>query len=212
MRRLLGAPRRELGLRFGGGLFVNKAALASESTAELAKATTTLSNYELNLLNNQIKVTCTGLQNNEAFIVGTNLFKAKSLSFTGCSSNAVNCPIEPTITTTAVRGSVVSGTPDTIKIEPVAGSTALLAVVEFTGPLCALSELPVKGNFTEILLGSWYRTGRTSTDGQRQRTEIGQRHRHIDGILRLQARRERQHLELPLSTNTWSPQSGRHPR
>ena len=94
-------------------------------------------------------MTCTGLQNNEAFIVGTNLFKAKSLSFTGCTSNAVNCPIEPTITTTAVRGTVVSGTPDTIKIEPVAGSTALLAVVEFTGPLCALSELPVKGNFTE---------------------------------------------------------------
>ncbi len=131
------------------GWFVNKAALASESSAELAKATTTLSNYELNLLNNQIKVTCTGLQNNEAFIVGTNLFKAKSLSFTGCTSNAVNCPIEPTITTTSVRGTVVSGTPDTIKIEPVAGSTALLAVVEFTGPLCALSELPVKGNFTE---------------------------------------------------------------
>jgi len=131
------------------GWFVNKAALASEAPAELAKATTTLSNYELNLLNNQIKVTCTGLQNNEAFIVGTNLFKAKSLSFTGCTSNAVNCPIEPTITTTAVRGTVVSGTPDTIKIEPVAGSTALLAVVEFTGPLCALSELPVKGNFTE---------------------------------------------------------------
>ncbi|MGA9283859.1 MAG: hypothetical protein WBV85_00280 [Solirubrobacteraceae bacterium] len=131
------------------GWFVNKAALASEAPAELAKATTTLSNYELNLLNNQIKVTCTGLQNNEAFIVGTNLFKAKSLSFTGCTSNAVNCPIEPTITTTAVRGAVVSGTPDTIKIEPVAGSTALLAVVEFTGPLCALSELPVKGNFTE---------------------------------------------------------------
>jgi hypothetical protein len=131
------------------GWFVNKAALASEAPAELAKATTTLSNYELNLLNNQIKVTCTGLQNNEAFIVGTNLFKAKSLSFTGCVSNAVNCPIEPTITTTAVRGTVVSGTPDTIKIEPVAGSTALLAVVEFTGPQCALSELPVKGNFTE---------------------------------------------------------------
>lgn len=131
------------------GWFVNKAALASEAPAELAKTTTTLSNYELNLLNNQIKVTCTGLQNNEAFIVGTNLFKAKSLSFTGCASNAVNCPIEPTITTTAVRGTVVSGTPDTIKIEPVAGSTALLAVVEFTGPLCALSELPVKGNFTE---------------------------------------------------------------
>jgi len=131
------------------GWFVNKAALASEASAELAKTTTTLSNYELNLLNNQIKVTCTGLQNNEAFIVGTNLFKAKSLSFTGCTSNAVNCPIEPTIATTAVKGSVVSGTPDTIKVEPVAGSTALLAVVEFTGPLCALSELPVKGNFTE---------------------------------------------------------------
>ena len=131
------------------GWFVNKSALASESSVELAKGTTTLANYELNLLNNQIKVTCTGLQNNEADIVGTNLFKAKSLSFTGCSSNAVNCPIEPTILTTAVRGTVTSGTPDTIKIEPVAGSTALLAIVEFTGPLCALSELPVKGNFTE---------------------------------------------------------------
>ncbi len=131
------------------GWFVNKAALASESSAELAKTTTTLSNYELNLLNNQIKVTCTGLQNNEADIVGTNLFKAKSLSFTGCTSNAVNCPIEPTIVTTAVRGTVTSGTPDTIKVEPVAGATALLAVVEFTGPLCALTELPVKGNFTE---------------------------------------------------------------
>jgi hypothetical protein len=43
---------------------------------------------------------------------------------------------------------VTSGSPDTIKIEPVAGSTALLMVVEFTGPLCAFSELPVKGNFT----------------------------------------------------------------
>lgn len=131
------------------GWYVNKTALASESPAELAKATATLANYELNLLNNQIKVTCTGLQNNEANIVGTSLFKAKSLSFTGCSSNAVNCPIEPTITTTAVQGTVTSGTPDTIKVEPVAGATALLMIVEFTGPLCAFSELPVKGNFTE---------------------------------------------------------------
>jgi hypothetical protein len=65
------------------GWFVNKAALASESSAELAKSTTTLANYELNLLNNQIKVICTGLQNNEADIVGTNLFKAKSLSLPG---------------------------------------------------------------------------------------------------------------------------------
>ncbi|MGA7704952.1 MAG: hypothetical protein WB998_08665 [Solirubrobacteraceae bacterium] len=131
------------------GWYVNKTALASESPAELAKATTTLANYELNLLNNQIKVTCTGLQNNESNIVGPNLFKAKSLAFTGCSSNAVNCPIEPTITTTAVQGTVTSGTPDTIKVQPVAGPTALLMIVEFTGPLCALSELPVKGNFTE---------------------------------------------------------------
>lgn len=131
------------------GWYVNKSALASESSVELAKGATTLANYELNLLNNQIKVTCTGLQNNEAAIVGTNLFKAKSLSFTGCASNAVNCPIEPTITTTAVRGTVISGTPDTLKVEPVAGSTALLMVVEFTGPQCALTLLPVKGNFTE---------------------------------------------------------------
>jgi hypothetical protein len=48
-----------------------------------------------------------------------------------------------------VQGTVTSGTPDTIKIEPTAGPTKLIMVVEFTGPLCALEgELPVKGNFT----------------------------------------------------------------
>ena len=130
------------------GWFVNKTALGSGSSAELAKGTTTVADYELNLLNGQIKVTCTGLQNGEANIVGINLFKATSLSFTGCSSNATHCPIEPTITTTAVQGAAMAGAPDSIKIEPVAGATALLAIVEFTGPLCALSELPVKGNFT----------------------------------------------------------------
>jgi hypothetical protein len=130
------------------GWFVNKTALGAGSSAELAKGTTTVSVYELNLLNGQIKVTCTGLQNNEANIVGTNLLKATSISFTGCSSNAVHCPIEPTITTTAVQGTATAGTLDTIKIEPVAGATALLMIVEFTGPLCAFSELPVKGNFT----------------------------------------------------------------
>lgn len=128
---------------------VNASALGSGSSAELAKATTTVSNFQLDLLNNQIAITCTGIQNNEARIVGTASFKAKSLSLTGCSSNAVNCPVAPTITTTEVQGTVTAGTPDSIKIEPTAGATKLIMVVVFTGPLCALEgEFPVKGNFT----------------------------------------------------------------
>jgi hypothetical protein len=131
------------------GWHVNGSALASGSSAELAKATTTVSSFQLHLLNNQISITCTGIQNNEAKIVGTGSFKAKSLSLTGCSSNAVNCPVESAITTTEVQGTVTAGTPDSIKIEPVAGATKLIMIVVFTGPLCALEgEFPVKGNFT----------------------------------------------------------------
>ncbi len=128
---------------------VNGSALASGSSAALAKGTTTVINFQLNLLNKQITLTCTGIQNNEAAIVGTGSFKAKSLSLTGCSSSSTNCPVEPTVTTTEVKGEVTPGTPDSIKIEPVAGPTKLIMTVVFTGPLCALEgEFPVKGNFT----------------------------------------------------------------
>lgn len=131
------------------GWHVNGSTLGTGVSEELAKGTTTVTDFELHLLNNQITVTCTGIQNNEAKIVGPGSFKAKSLSLTGCTSNAVNCPVEPTIKTTEVKGEVTSGTPDSIKIEPVAGPTKLVMAVVFTGASCALSgELPVKGNFT----------------------------------------------------------------
>jgi hypothetical protein len=131
------------------GWHVNGSALGSGSSAALAKGTTTVTNFQLDLLNNQIKLTCTGFQNNEATIVGTGSFKAKSLSLTGCTSNAANCPVESTVTTTEVKGEVTPGTPDSIKIEPVAGPTKLIMTVVFTGPLCALEgEFPVKGSFT----------------------------------------------------------------
>lgn len=131
------------------GWNVNKTALGSGSSAELAKGTTTVTNFELSLIKSQIIVTCTGIQNNEADIVGTSLFTAKSLLLTGCTSNAANCPVASTIPTTEVQGTVTPGTPDTIKIEPVAGPTKLIMTVEFTGPLCALEgQFPVSGNFT----------------------------------------------------------------
>jgi hypothetical protein len=131
------------------GWHVNGAALGSGSSEELAKATTTVTAFQLHLLNNQITLTCTGIQNDKAAIVGTKSFKAKSLSLTGCTSSAVNCPVEPTVTTTEVKGEVTSGTPDTIRIEPTAGPAKLIMIVVFTGPLCALEgEFPVKGNFT----------------------------------------------------------------
>jgi hypothetical protein len=131
------------------GWHVNGSALGSGSSEELATGTATVTNFQLHLLNNQITLTCTGIQNDKAAIVGTKSFKATSLSLTGCTSSAVNCPVEPTVTTTEVKGEVTAGTPDTIKIEPVAGATKLMMIVVFTGPLCALEgDFPVKGNFT----------------------------------------------------------------
>jgi hypothetical protein len=131
------------------GWHVNGSTLGSGASEALATGTTTVTDFQLHLLNNQITLTCTGIQNNEASIVGPGSFKAKSLSLTGCTSSAVNCPVEPTVKTTEVKGEVSSGTPDSIKVEPVAGAAKLIMTVVFTGPLCALEgELPVKGNFT----------------------------------------------------------------
>jgi len=123
---------------------VNKAVLGS-GKSELATGTTTTKNFELALGGINITVTCTGLQNNSAFIVGPTLFEAKSISLTGCTSSSATCPVNSVVGSNELSGA--SGSSFALKIGP-RETGHVLFIVEFEGAFCPLSAYPVKGNFT----------------------------------------------------------------
>jgi hypothetical protein len=132
--------------------FVGKAPLGSGEPAALATGTTTVKAFELVIVGSGLSINCTGLQNSEASIVGTASFEGKALTFTGCSSNAPACPVTPTISTKEVSGSAALGakSPEsTLTIKPKTGEN--LMTLKFTGSRCAISALPVKGQFTMTL-------------------------------------------------------------
>lgn len=139
------------------------APLGSGKSAALAEATTPVKGFELVIVGSGLSVSCAGLQNNSAAIVGANSFEAKSLTFTGCKSNSANCPVTPTISTTEVLGTAAPATSpaSTLEVQPKAGAEKLLMELVFTGETCAFTILPVKGNFTFTLP-----TGQTEQSGQ----------------------------------------------
>jgi hypothetical protein len=128
---------------------VGKAPLGAGKSAALATGTTTVKSFELVIVGSGLSVNCTGLQNNEALIVGPASFEAKALSFTGCKSNTEVCTVTPTINTKEVSGTAALGAEapaTTLAIKPKVGEN--LMNLEFTGSECAVSVLPVKGKFT----------------------------------------------------------------